>query len=111
MSTVEQLRDHAGTLPEVEEGTHFRLPAFRVRESVFVVLQPNDYAVLHVDAGTADEAARSPAVEPTYRGSTLVGVRVHLPAVGVVELRRLVTAAWRHRAPKQLRDAHQGMTD
>src|SRR5688572_20806792 len=107
MSTREALRDHAKTLPEVEEGTHFRLPAFRVRGSVFAVLQPDDYAVLHVDAETVDLATGSPGVEAIYRGPTLVGVRVHLPEVNAAELRRLVTAAWRHRAPKQLRDAQQ----
>jgi hypothetical protein len=66
MSTRDELRDHAKTLPEVEEGTHFRLPAFRVRGSVFAVLQPDDYAVLHVDAETVDSTTGPPGVEATY---------------------------------------------
>jgi hypothetical protein len=105
VSTADDLRSHAKTLPEVEEGTHFRLPAFRVRGSVFAVLQTDDYAVLHVDAETADTAHSPPTVEKTYRGTTLVGLRVDLPGVSTAELRRLVTAAWRHRAPKKLREA------
>jgi hypothetical protein len=107
VSTADDLRAHAQTLPEVEEGTHFRLPAFRVRGSVFAVLQADDYAVLHVDPETADATAAPPTVEKTYRGTTLVGLRVHLPDVRAAELQRIVTAAWRHRAPKKLREAQE----
>jgi hypothetical protein len=35
MSTRDELRENAKTLPEVEEDMHFRLPPFRVRGSVF----------------------------------------------------------------------------
>ena len=106
MTTVAQLYDLAAALPEVERGTHFRLPAFRVRDKVFVVVQSDDYAVLHVDLETAADAAVSPAVEQTYRGTTLVGVRVHLPELDPDDLRQLLKAAWRHRAPKSLLTQH-----
>jgi hypothetical protein len=51
-------------LPEVEEGTHFRLPSFTVNGKSFVVVEKGDASVLlSVDRGTAEEAAaREPHV-------------------------------------------------
>lgn len=108
MTSVAQLSDIALSLPEVQEGTHFRLRAFRVGDAVFVVVQSDAHVVLHVDPETAARfAAADPAVEQTYRGSTLIGVRVHLAPLSEQHLRELVVAAWRHRAPKRLRRQHQ----
>jgi len=73
MSTADELRDNALALPGVSEGTHFRLPDFRVRDAVFAVMQPEDYAVLHVDPDAAHAAAARVGVELTYRGNTVVG--------------------------------------
>jgi hypothetical protein len=104
MTTAADLRNQALALPDTQEGSHFRLPAFRVCGAVYVVLQSEHHAVLHVDAETAAAAeAAHAAVERTYRGRTLVGVRVHLPDLAADDLRTLLTAAWRHRAPKALR--------
>jgi hypothetical protein len=98
MSTIAELRDRGRALPGVEEGTHFRLPAFRVGGAIFVVLQSDDHAVLHVDAATAEAVAAHPAIEKVYRGTALVRVRVRLPDFDGDTLRSLVTAAWHHRA-------------
>ena len=99
MSTTTELRELASALPGVEEGTHFRLAALRVSGTVFAVLQSDDHAVLHVDAATAEDAAVHPAVEKTHRGTTLIGIRIHLPDTDRDVLQPLLAAAWRHRAP------------
>ncbi len=92
MSTFAELLDRGRALPGVEEGTHFRLPAFQVGGIVFVVRQSDDHAVLHVDAA-AEAAAAHPAVGKAYRGTSLVGVRVRLLDADGDTLRSLVTAA------------------
>jgi hypothetical protein len=107
MTTPAQLRDQALALPEVQEGTHFRLPAYRVGDAVFLVLQSDEYAVLHVDADTAATAANAFAsIEETYRGRTLIGIRAHLPELSPDDLRPILTAAWRHRASRALLARH-----
>jgi hypothetical protein len=58
--------------------------------------------------GRPSRLSRGPSrAMPATGCLTLVGVRVHLPEVNAAELRRLVTAAWRHRAPKQLQAAQK----
>lgn len=104
MSTTADLRGLARALPAVEESTHFRLAAFRVSGAVFAVLQSDVHAVLQVDAASAEDAAGHPAVEKTYRGTTLIGVRIYLPDTDRDMLQSLLAAAWRHRAPQRLRD-------
>ena len=99
-TTPQAVRQQALGLPEVQEGTHFKLPAFRVQDKVFLVLQSDEHAVLHVDADTAAATSRaSSAVEQTYRGSTLIGVRVHLPELTAEQMWPIIVAAGRHRAP------------
>ncbi len=104
MSTAEDVRRLALALPEAEEDTHFRLPAFRVRGKVFAVLQSDNYAVLHVDGDAAATAvkAQPAAIEEARRGGTLLGVRVDLAKLNVGDLEQLTASAWRHRAPKSL---------
>jgi hypothetical protein len=104
VSTPDDLRRIALALPGVEETTHFRLPAFRVKDKVFAVLQPDDHVVLHLDAQTtmAATAARRSAVEETRRGTTVIGVRITLAELDLATLEQLTAAAWRHRAPRQL---------
>ena len=113
MSTSEELRRMALALPEVEEHTHFRLPAFRVRDKVFAVIQSDSFAVLHLDAEAAAAAvsAQPAAVEETRRGNTLVGVRVDLAELDPGHLEQLLASAWRHRAPKTLAAQRQRFPD
>ncbi len=108
MTGADAVRDIALALPQVEPHTHFRLPAFQVAGRHFAVLQPSGHAVLHVDRASAEGAAAdAPGVcEVVLRGSSFVGVRVDLTRTGEDELRRLVAAAWRNKAPKRLVAAH-----
>jgi hypothetical protein len=113
VSTSNDLRRIALALPEVEEHTHFRLPAFRVRGKVFAVIQSDSYAVLHLDANSTAMAvsAQPGAIEETRRGNTLVGVRVDLPELDLRHLEQLLASAWRHRAPKALVTQHERVPD
>lgn len=108
LSTADGLRRLALALPEVEEHTHFRLPAFKLRGKVLAVLQSDRHAVLHLDRESTDAAVSKRGVEEVRRSTALIGVRVDLFALPAADLEELLRAAWRHRAPRALLREHDG---
>lgn len=114
MIGIDDIRRHALALPEAEEGTHFRLPAFSVRGKVFAVLQKDDsHLLLHVaraeaEALAADDPGTFEAVSRNG-GRIFVGVRIDLASVDPDRIPVLLARAWRHRAPKRLAAAHSGI--
>ncbi|RZU76488.1 hypothetical protein EV384_5148 [Micromonospora kangleipakensis] len=121
MATWDDVRRIALALPETtERGSHDDLPAWRVRDKLFVWERPlrrGDLAALgdaapdgpilgaRVPDLGAKEAllAEDPAVyltTPHFDGYPAVLVR--LDRIGVEELTELVTEAWYARAPKRL---------
>lgn len=57
---LEDIREIATRLPEVEEKPHFGHPAFRVRDRLFVSVHGDDahaFAIVHVDHSVAAAAA------------------------------------------------------
>lgn len=114
MITLDDLRVISTALPEVREETHFKLPAFKVRDKVIVVLQAGDgHAIVHVDPETAASAAVEMlgACEQVWRGGGIfVGLQVDLAEIEQQRLASLIVRAWRHRAPKRLVAAHDAGT-
>ena len=104
--TFEGLREIAMALPEVEEGTSWGTPAFKVRKKMICRIHDKLGDVLVVRIDMADKEyliGARPDVYfnlPHYDGYPAVLVR--LPAVEGDELRRLLTAAWRFVAPPKL---------
>lgn len=130
MATWDDVRRIALALPETSErGSHDDLPAWRVRDKLFVwdrPLRASDRAALGADAPDgpvlgarvpdlgAKEAllADDPAVyftTPHFDGHPSVLVR--LDRIGVPELTELITEAWYARAPKRLAAAHRSSAD
>lgn len=99
------VRELAAALPEVEEGTAYRMPAFRVGGKVFAARSPHEDA-LAVRAGFEEREfllqARPEAffITPHYEGHPWVLVR--LDQVEPNELRDVLTEAWLLRAPRRL---------
>lgn len=107
MIPEEEIRSCALALPDVNEGTHFGLPSFKVGEKGFVVIQKGGtHAILSVDEAHAHAAAEEDAdafqVVRRNSGSIFVGVRVELARASASRVRELIEAAWRHKAPKRL---------
>lgn len=106
MITLDDIRGFALALPEVEEGTHFGLPSFKVKGKGFAGLQKDGrYALIGISPAEAEAAAAGdPGIyEAVWRsGRIFVGVRVDLAAVSSQEVQRLVQSAWRNKAPKRL---------
>ncbi|MDG4800561.1 MmcQ/YjbR family DNA-binding protein [Micromonospora sp. WMMD980] len=127
MANWDDVRRIALALPETtERGSYDDLPAWRVRDRMFVWERPLRRADLDAlgaaapagpilgvrmpDPGAKEAVlADDPAVHftvPHLDGSSVVLVR--LDRIDVAELTELITEAWFARAPKRLAAAHRG---
>jgi hypothetical protein len=103
MTTVAQLRKAALGLPEVAEGTHFGMVAFRVRDKGFASLTKDGWVQLQTSDSDAVAALEAhPGAERLERMGTPIGVRVRLADIDGQSLNALVRQAWFARAPKRL---------
>ena len=112
MASEADLRRIVRSLPETSEKPSYGTPGFRVKDKLFLRLrgEPDHGLVVFVaDLGEREALLASDSEKffttPHYDGHPSVLVR--LPAVGVDELRELVTDAWLVRAPKQLRERYE----
>jgi hypothetical protein len=103
--TWEIVRQLALALPEVEEGTSYGTPAFRVGGKLFARLHDNGHSVV-VRIEAKDRALRMSA-DPTafYITDHYVGypwMLVRMSAVHADDMRDILKDAWRLRAPRRL---------
>jgi hypothetical protein len=98
------LRAIALALPEVEEGTSFGTPAFKVRKELLARLREEDVLVVRIDLADKDFLIRTkPEIyfsTPHYDGYPAVLVK--LGAAKPHELQQLLTASWRFIASPRL---------
>lgn len=112
MATWETVQKIAATLPDMEEGTSYGTPSFKVRGGKFMLRMRND-----------DEVATGTLVLRTSEKEALLAddrgifftlphyddhptILVRLSKIGERELRELVADAWRLTAPARARKAH-----
>ncbi len=102
---IAEVRRFAMALPETTEQPHFQSTSFRVRGKIFATAPPGD-DVLHV---FVDEEQREAALtlEPTfldklYWGKKVWGLRVVLAKAKPKIVEKLLTQAWKGKAPKTL---------
>jgi hypothetical protein len=105
MPTLEEVRQFARTLPGIEEGTSYGTPAFRVRGRFLGRLHDDgERLVLKIDLAEREALLQMQpstfTVTPHYEPYPLVLIR--LETVDPLELRELITEAWRQEAPKRL---------
>lgn len=106
MTTKAQLRKAALALPETEQQEEASGRRYLVRGREFATLT-GDAVDLFLEADDAAQVTREhPAITLVRRGQRVTGVRVPLAEVNGMVLNALVTRAWRHRAPAQLRQGH-----
>ena len=105
MTTADELRRAALSLPEAEERETWGHPTFRVRGKMFATLS-DDGRSAGVKTTKEEQIALVAAAPETYGVPAYVGrhgwVRVELASADPVEVRELVTEAWRQTAPKRL---------
>jgi hypothetical protein len=116
---LDAIRTAVASLPEVEEGTWYGSPAFRVAGKVFVRVHENDDDLLLIKVGEAERDALV-SIEPDrftktdHRPERLDSVLMRYSAgVGTSELRELVEEAWLNVAPRKILQRHgrQGTRD
>ena len=102
---VEEARDFALSLPEVNEEPHFKSNSFRLRGKIIASVPP-DESYLHI---FVDELRREQAVslypefcEKLWWGKKVFGVRICLAEADPAEVKELLRSAWKTKAPKKL---------
>jgi hypothetical protein len=105
VADIETVRRLALALPEAEEGTWFRTPAWKVRKKSFARMKEDgETLVVLVELGEKEmlmEAEPHIFFEtPHYHGYPAVLVR--LAAIEADELAEVLEDSWRRKAPKRL---------
>ncbi len=110
MATEDDVRRIALSLPETTERPSYGTPGFRVKDKLFLRIRGDDdhgLVVFVADLGEKEALLQSDREKffttPHYDGHA--SVLVNLKAVGVRELRELITESWRVRAPKRVLQA------
>lgn len=105
MTTGDDVRRLALSLPDAEERETWGHPTFRVREKIFASLAP-DGSTAGVKASREDQALLIASDPDTFAVADYVGrygwVSVRLDTVDPEVMRGLVVDAWRRTAPKTL---------
>jgi len=104
-SSLDQVRRHALSLPEVTEQPHFDYTSFRVRGKIFVTVPP-DGQHMHVFVDEEQRelalAVHATCVEKLWWGGKVAGLRVNLAKADGAVVNELVRQAWARKAPKSL---------
>lgn len=107
MTSVDDVREFALSLPEVTEQPHFDMSSFRVRGKIIATVpdDPPGDEHLHVfvdehEARAAD--AEHPAFTVLWWGKRVAGVRVRLASAPPERVRELLVDAWRRKASRRL---------
>jgi hypothetical protein len=110
VATEADVRKIALSLPETSEKPWFNAPGFRVKDKGFLRIRSEAEGGLVVfvsDLGEKEALLQSDPKKffttPHYDGYPTV--LVNLKAVGVRELRELITESWRLKAPKRVLQA------
>jgi hypothetical protein len=105
MADIETVRRLSLALPEVEEGTSYGTPAWKVRGKSFArIKEDGETLVVRVDPGEKEMLmAAEPEIffeTPHYHGYPAVLVR--LAAIPEDELAEVLEDSWRRQAPKRV---------
>ena len=109
----EDVRQIAITLPNVEEGTSYGTPAFKVKGKLFVRLKEDgETLVVKVDPDERDMLLKA-SPDSLFLTDHYVNypwVLVRLPVVSREELEERIVEAWRLAVPSKLVDDHRSHT-
>ncbi len=98
-----QVRRYALSLTEVTEEPHHHFSSFRVGGKIFVTVPPEETHI-HVFV-SEDQRELALSLEPgclekLLWGGKVVGLRVDLATAPAAVVKRLLSQAWAHKAPK-----------
>ena len=112
MATEDDVRRIALSLPETIEKPWYNTPGFRVKDKGFLRIRSEAEGGLLVFVADLGEKDALLASDPDKFFTTAhydghPSVLVNLPAIGVDELRELITDSWRLKAPKRVLKAFE----
>jgi hypothetical protein len=112
MLTLEQARQLALSLPDVEEKSHFHIPDFRVKNKIFATIHADKNYIM-VKLSLIDQSVfckyDKEVFFPVPGGWGLKGATfVNLKKVKKAMLNDALTTAWKGVAPRQLSEKHFG---
>jgi len=104
MADVTALRRLALALPEVEEGTAYGTPAWRVRKKLFARLRDEETVAVRVDQGEREllMGAEPEVFYITDHYRDYAWMLVRLAAIPEDELAEVLEDSWRRVAPKRV---------
>src|SRR5689334_17869772 len=110
MATEADVRKIALSLPETTERPSYGTPGFRVKDKLFLRIRSDAEGGLVVFVSDLGEKEALLQSEPkkfftTSHYDGYATILVNLKAVGVRELRELITESWRLKAPKRVLQA------
>lgn len=108
MSTVDDLREIALSLPEATERPAWDMPAFRVRDKIFAAVSATHGVGIPI---SKEERAELVSSDPdkfywTAHDQNYGFMRLRLENIEPDELRELLTDAWRRKAGPRLSKSH-----
>lgn len=108
MSTEDDLRTIALSLPQTVEQPSWGMPTFKVRGKWFAVLNPKHGPGVRISLEEREEliAAEPAKFHATDHDGRYGIVRLHLDAIDPDELRELLTDGWRAAAGPKLAAEH-----
>lgn len=110
MTTFDEVRAFALSLPEAVSQDHHGMESFRVRGKIFATVPDEAHVrvMLSEEDILAAVSERPELCTPFYWGSRLSCVVVTLEGADVAVVRELLADAWRRKAPKKLSDTLSG---
>lgn len=104
MTHVREVRKFALSLPQAVEQDHWGRPSFRVRGRIFATMPDFEHLNVMIDPFDVDGAinAAPDACDQLLWGDEIRGVHVNMRVAEPGMVLGLLTAAWRHKAPKSL---------
>lgn len=115
MATEGDVRRIALSLPETAEEQWYGTPGYKVKGKGFLRIRSNDEGGLVVFVADLGEKEAMLASSPkkfftTSHYDGYPAVVVHLPAIGVGELREVITESWCQKAPAKVLKAYEAGT-
>jgi hypothetical protein len=112
MVTTDEVRNLALSLPEAEEHEHWGKPAFRVRNKIFAVIQPDGVSL--VIKTTKDDRVAYTTMAPEIfqlpdSFTNLAYMMVRIDRVDPEEFHVLLIRAWKLVSPKNLVKDYDGI--